>query len=107
MNSRDRRLGMDRAITRRDFLSGVGTAASVSLLPACARTAEPTVESAAAYFPPDETGMRGSHPGSFETAHATVQGSSGRPRDQTSIMISSLSVRVSAVCRPRTYTVAM
>jgi len=27
-----------------------------------------------AYYPPAETGLRGSHPGSFEAAHATVQG---------------------------------
>jgi len=74
MNSRDRGLGMDKAISRRDFLGGVGTATGVSLLPACARTGESEVGGAAAYFPPDETGMRGSHPGSFENAHATVQG---------------------------------
>jgi len=74
MNSRDRRLGMHRAISRRDFVSGVGVAIGVSLLPACARNGEPVAEGVSAYYPPAETGMRGSHPGSFEAAHAAVQG---------------------------------
>jgi spermidine dehydrogenase len=65
---------MDRAISRRDFLSGVSIAIGTSLLPACAKTGEPIVEGPSAYYPPAETGMRGSHPGSFEVAHATVQG---------------------------------
>jgi spermidine dehydrogenase len=74
MDSRDRRLGLDRAISRRDFLNGVGVAIGVSLLPACAKTGEPTAELSAAYYPPAETGMRGSHRGSFEVAHATIHG---------------------------------
>ncbi len=74
MDARDRRLGMDRAITRRDFLNGISIAIGASLLPACARNGEPLVELPPAYYPPAETGMRGSHPGSFEVAHAAVQG---------------------------------
>jgi len=74
MDSRDRRLGMGRAITRRDFLNGVSVAIGASLLPACSRTGEPIDERASAYYPPAETGMRGSHPGSFEAAHAALQG---------------------------------
>ena len=74
MDSRDRRLGMDRAISRRDFLNGVSVAIGVSLLPACSRTGEQIVEGPSAYYPPAQTGMRGSHPGSFEVAHAAVQG---------------------------------
>jgi spermidine dehydrogenase len=74
MDTRDRRLGMDRAISRRDFLNGVSVAIGASLLPACEKTSEPMVEGRSAYYPPAETGMRGSHPGSFEVAHATVQG---------------------------------
>ncbi|MDH5262265.1 MAG: NAD(P)-binding protein [Gammaproteobacteria bacterium] len=65
---------MDRAITRRDFLNGVSVAIGASLLPACTKTGEPMVEVLATYYPPAETGMRGSHAGSFEVAHATVQG---------------------------------
>ncbi len=74
MESRDRRLGMDQAISRRDFLNGVGIAIGASLLPACAKTGEPMVEGPSAYYPPAATGMRGSHPGSFEAAHAAVRG---------------------------------
>jgi len=74
MASRDRRLGLDRAISRRDFLNGVSVAIGASLLPACTRTGEPITESASTYYPPAETGMRGAHPGSFEAAHAAVQG---------------------------------
>ena len=74
MNSRNRRLDMDRAISRRDFLNGVGVAIGASLLPACSRTSESVIEIPSAYYPPAETGMRGAHAGSFEAAHAAVQG---------------------------------
>ena len=74
MDSSDRRLGLDRAISRRDFLNGVSVVIGTSLLPACAKTGEPIVEGPSAYYPPAATGMRGSHPGSFEVAHAMVQG---------------------------------
>lgn len=79
MNKRDRRLGMDRAISRRDFLNGMSIAIGASLLPACGRNAGPLAELPAAYYPPAEMGMRGSHPGSFEVAHATVQGQHWAP----------------------------
>jgi spermidine dehydrogenase len=69
--SRDRALGMDRPITRRDFLNGIaiGTAA-LACDPLIAASASPAAPSAAAqdapgYYPPLLTGMRGSHPGSF------------------------------------------
>ena len=65
---------MDRAISRRDFLNGVGVAIGASLLPACSKTGEPLIDVPSGYYPPAETGMRGSHPGSFEAAHAAVQG---------------------------------
>ena len=74
MDSRDRRLGMDQAISRRDFLNGVGVVIGASLLPACARNDDPLAELTAPYYPPAATGMRGAHPGSFEVAHAAAQG---------------------------------
>jgi len=74
MGSSDKRLGMDQAISRRDFLNGVGVAIGASLLPGCGKGGEPIANVPAAYYPPAATGMRGSHPGSFEVAHATVQG---------------------------------
>ncbi|MDX1499311.1 MAG: NAD(P)-binding protein [Woeseiaceae bacterium] len=74
MNGRDRRLGMGRAITRRDFVNGVSVAIGAALLPGCTRPGAPAAGGGAVYYPPALTGMRGSHPGSFEAAHATVQG---------------------------------
>ncbi len=74
MGSSDKRLGMDQAISRRDFLNGVGVAIGASLLPGCGKSGEPIANVPYAYYPPAETGMRGSHAGSFEVAHATVQG---------------------------------
>jgi len=76
MGSKDKRLGMDRSISRRDFINGVSVAIGASLLPACAREdTQPLPISMSSYYPPAATGMRGSHPGSFEIAHAAVQGS--------------------------------
>ena len=74
MDPRNRRLGMDRDISRRDFLNGVGVAIGASLLPGCSRTGEPLIDVQSAYYPPAQTGLRGSHPGSFEAAHAVVKG---------------------------------
>ncbi len=64
---RDQELGMDRRITRRDFLDGVGIVAAGSLLPNVALGAESA-------YPPALTGMRGSHDGSWEVAHALRDG---------------------------------
>ena len=81
-NGYDRELGMDREITRRDFLNGVGVALTGSLLPTSQvsafanmmRQAQVEAQQAGEYYPPTRTGMRGSHPGSFEVAHALVGG---------------------------------
>ena len=67
---------MNRTIPRRDFVSGVGVALTGSMLPVG------SVEAFASFlrhgqqphYPPALTGMRGSHDGSWETAHALVQG---------------------------------
>ena len=68
MKRRDRELGLDRAITRRDFVNGVGLGLTGSLL-------YPWAEAySAPGYPPAETGMRGSHVGSFEVAHALTRG---------------------------------
>src|SRR3954462_720352 len=78
-SARDRVLGMDRAITRRDFLNGVavgvGGAIAGGMLPGMPGFAT-TLEAAAfaqdapGYYPPALTGMRGSHDGSFDVSHA-------------------------------------
>lgn len=79
MDERDRRLGMDKAISRRDFLSGVSVAIGASLLPRYAIAGQQESLFPAYYYPPAMTGMRGSHPGSFEVAHASVQGQKWPP----------------------------
>jgi spermidine dehydrogenase len=78
---RDRELGMDRLITRRDFLNGmaigataIGAATALSDPLLAAAMADPAVQDASGYYPPLLTGMRGSHPGSFEDAHALRDG---------------------------------
>jgi spermidine dehydrogenase len=82
----DRELGMNRRITRRDFLNGVAVTAGAALLPwqlFAAGDGDP--DKAASYYPPALTGLRGSHPGSFDSAHALRDGtfwdSAGTPQD--------------------------
>src|SRR5579871_1126151 len=83
----DRYLGMDRAITRRDFLNGMAIAIGATLLPKHALGGESTPEAQdrAGYYPPTLTGMRGSQSGSFEIAHSVRDGtfwqSAGPPSD--------------------------
>jgi spermidine dehydrogenase len=77
---RDRELGMDRPITRRDFLNGVaigiGAAMAGSSLGPLAWDAEAAgfAQDAPGYYPPALTGMRGSHDGSFDVSHALRDG---------------------------------
>ena len=63
---------MDRGISRRDFLNGVGAVAATALVPGCVApnggAARGPVPSPADY-PPARSGLRGSQPGSFEVAH--------------------------------------
>ena len=59
-------------VNRRDFLSGVSVALTGAAL-SCGEVPEFRAEierEGADPYPPLRTGMRGSHPGSFETAHA-------------------------------------
>jgi spermidine dehydrogenase len=75
-------LGMGRKIKRRDFLNGVGIAVGASLVPGANRWSSVFGEEAQAYapekqpgyYPPAKTGMRGSHDGSWEAAHAMRDG---------------------------------
>ena len=65
----DDELGMGASITRRDFVQGVGAAAlGLSLSPMASALSEASNVLPADY-PPTKTGLRGSHPGSFEAAH--------------------------------------
>src|SRR5262249_26692641 len=74
-SSRLRRLGMGRPITRRDFIDGIAATAAVAAsagAPAAADREETAgvSQDRSRGYPPALTGMRGSHPGSFEAAHA-------------------------------------
>jgi spermidine dehydrogenase len=78
---RDHELGMGQPITRRDFLNGmaigataIGATAALSSPLLAAAMADPSAQDAIGYYPPLLTGMRGSHPGSFEDAHALRDG---------------------------------
>ena len=76
-NRRDKQLGMSRKITRRDFLNGVALTlgAAIAPSPLFATLDEPaSPEKSAAYYPPALTGLRGSHPGSFDAAHSLRDG---------------------------------
>ena len=75
----DRELGMGRDITRRDFLNGVAVTVGGSMLSSqkLDTSADPWFgynRHQEAYYPPAETGMRGSHSGSFEVAHGFRDG---------------------------------
>jgi spermidine dehydrogenase len=82
--SLDRALGMDRPITRRDFLNGIaiGTAA-LAYAPRLASSTPLAGQDALADYPPLLTGMRGSSPGSFEAAHALRDGATSPPPTDT------------------------
>jgi spermidine dehydrogenase len=88
---RDRELGMDRPITRRDFLNGIalgigGAMAGVSISGAdWLASAQSFAQDSPGYYPPALTGMRGSHDGSYDVAHALRDGTfwktAGKPVD--------------------------
>jgi spermidine dehydrogenase len=82
----DRQLGMSRDITRRDFLNGFSIAVSGALvapgsawaeafgMPADTTPKRDGAQNSSGYYPPAKTGMRGSHDGSWEVAHAMRDG---------------------------------
>src|SRR5208283_4803688 len=83
----DKVLGMGARITRRDFLNGVALTIGGALIPpqmwAAAAADLPSdltsdstseVQNVPGYYPPAKTGLRGDHPGSFETMHKVRDG---------------------------------
>jgi len=75
----DKQLGMHRSITRRDFVQGSSlavlgavTSGAVSFTATAAAEAASTPETGR-YYPPTKTGMRGSHNGAYEVAHALAR----------------------------------
>jgi spermidine dehydrogenase len=90
----DRDLGMNRPITRRDFLNGVAIGIGSTMSAAVLRDipggellleAAGLAQDAPGYYPPALTGMRGSHDGSFDVSHAMRDGRfwqrAGQPLD--------------------------
>jgi spermidine dehydrogenase len=69
-----RNLGMKRSIPRRDFVSGVGVALTGSLFPTGSVDGFQSWLTQQSTYPPALTGLRGSHDGSWETAHSLVRG---------------------------------
>src|SRR5437762_1000133 len=76
-DARDRRLGMDRGITRRDFLNGMALTVGASLTRPSSSFGRELVddapEKAAGYYPPALTGLRGSHEGSYAAAKGLIK----------------------------------
>ena len=92
----DKKLGMGRPIDRRDFLNGAAMTIGASLFSFEELLGQNSGPDSSAqeyflskgitqqdprYYPPALTGMRGSHPGSFEAAHALRDGN--RPENAT------------------------
>jgi spermidine dehydrogenase len=73
----DGELGMGRDITRRDFIHGVALASLALSVPGCLDPEADGMDVGIVgdpgarhrHYPPTLTGIRGSHPGSFEVAH--------------------------------------
>jgi len=64
---------MDRPITRRDFLNGVALTLGAAIVPSPLFAALDS-STPSNYYPPAQTGLRGSHVGSFEVAHEVRDG---------------------------------
>ncbi len=77
MQPEDDALGMGAPIDRRDVLHGLAAGIGGAMLAgfgAPAASAAAGAQGEAGYYPPTRLGMRGSHPGSFENAHALRDG---------------------------------
>jgi spermidine dehydrogenase len=80
----DKALGMDRPIDRRDFLNGLAVGIGAlggaigagfgATAAAAQAAASPWPQDQTGYYPPVLDGLRGSHAGSFEAAHALRDG---------------------------------
>jgi len=81
MSWTDKELGMDRPITRRDFMNGAAMALAAAITPKSLFGQE--AQDRPGYDPPAAHGLRGSHAGAFEVAHSLRDGtfwkSAGKP----------------------------
>ncbi len=85
ISSYDRYLGMDRPITRRDFMNGAAMVIGAAMLPqgqVLGATGGPEPQNHSGYDPPGKEGLRGSHPGSFEIAHSLRDGTFWKTADK-------------------------
>ena len=80
---KDKNLGMDREITRRDFLNGVAIGVGGSILGSAVQDEDLlpagvlddfAPEKTAGYYPPALVGMRGNHEGTYTFAHRLRDG---------------------------------
>jgi spermidine dehydrogenase len=82
-SERLRRLGISEPITRRDFIDGIAVSAAFAASSRALAARDPEGAGAAPQdrpgYPPAVAGMRGSHPGSFEAAHALRDGAFLKP----------------------------
>jgi spermidine dehydrogenase len=77
--------GQRPVVSRRDFINGVGVAVGSSFLPPGLAAALAANEMSG-YYPPILTGMRGSHDGAYEVAHALRDGVTfGVPQDRDDV----------------------
>ena len=66
----DKELGMDRSISRRDFLNGAAAiTATAAMRGGVLASSNQSAQAGGVGYPPGRTGLRGSHPGSYEVAH--------------------------------------
>ena len=73
MRNSDRKLGMDRSITRRDVIHGIGAIGAGFVIPGSLLGCAKRPASESSYYPPALTGLRGNHDGGFEVAHALAR----------------------------------
>ena len=76
MSWTDKELGMDRPITRRDFMNGAAMALAAAITPKSLFGQE--AQDRPGYDPPAAHGLRGSHAGAFEVAQIVHARDGGR-----------------------------
>jgi spermidine dehydrogenase len=74
MSWTDKELGMDRRITRRDFMNGAAMAIAAAATPISFAQGTAEAQDRPGYDPPAAHGLRGSHVGAFEVAHRLRDG---------------------------------
>jgi spermidine dehydrogenase len=82
-SDKDKKLGMDRAITRRDFLDGV--ALTIGAIGMGGFAAKPTLAQTEASYPPSQSGLRGQTDAAQHVMHAIRDGSYWDTAGETAI----------------------